>query len=127
MPGKPLLGVTDPLIAETLSVREGVMFAKLRGFSHVVLETDCLEIVNLWNCRSNTRSVIAPILLDIGELASSFTHFVIQHVPRNANIPAHLCARHARPLCVSDSWLSTVPSFLVTSIMADDYGTLFVE
>lgn len=62
---KPLLGVTDPLIAETLALREGVIFAKLRGFQEVVMETDCLEIVNLWNLRSSSRSVVAPILVEI--------------------------------------------------------------
>ena len=45
---KPYLGVTDPLIAEALAVRDGVIFARLRGFSHVLLETDCLEVVSLW-------------------------------------------------------------------------------
>lgn len=30
---KPLPGIMDPLIAETLAVREGVIFAKLRGFT----------------------------------------------------------------------------------------------
>lgn len=44
---KPHPGVTDPLIAEALAARDGVIFANLRGFSHVVLETDSLEVVNL--------------------------------------------------------------------------------
>ncbi|KAE8801746.1 Alanyl-tRNA synthetase [Hordeum vulgare] len=44
---KPHAGVTDPLIAETLALREGVIFASLRGFSDVVMETDCQEVVNL--------------------------------------------------------------------------------
>lgn len=62
---KPLCGITDPLIAESLSVREGVIFGKLHGFSHVIMETDCLEVVNLWNTRCNSYSVVAPILLEI--------------------------------------------------------------
>lgn len=44
---KPHPKVMDPLIAESLSPRDGVIFAKLRGYSHVVMETDCLEVVNL--------------------------------------------------------------------------------
>jgi hypothetical protein len=39
---KPLLGIYDPLIAETLALREGVIVAKLRGFQLVVMETDCI-------------------------------------------------------------------------------------
>jgi hypothetical protein len=44
---KPIHGVTDPMIAEALSLRGGVIFAQLRGFSRVVMEVDCLEILNL--------------------------------------------------------------------------------
>jgi hypothetical protein len=44
---KPYEGVTDPLVAEALSPRDGVIFARLRGFPRVVMEVDCLEVVNL--------------------------------------------------------------------------------
>ncbi|KAK1661752.1 hypothetical protein QYE76_049911 [Lolium multiflorum] len=37
---KPLLGITDPLIAESMALREGVLFARLRGISRVIMETD---------------------------------------------------------------------------------------
>ena len=42
-----LPGITDPLIAEALALRDGVLFAHLRGYSEVVFESDNLEIVNL--------------------------------------------------------------------------------
>ena len=44
---KSLVGVTDPLIAEAMSVQEGVRFANLRGFQVVIIEIDCLEVVEL--------------------------------------------------------------------------------
>jgi ribonuclease HI len=110
---KPLHGITDPLIAESLVVREGVRFAKLRGFYHVVMETDCLEAVQLWNTRHSYRSVVAPILLEIGELASSFISFSIQHILRTVNFPAHLCAKRASTLVVTESWLVETLSFLI--------------
>ena len=72
---KPISGVTDPLIAEALALKEGVLLATLRGFTHVIMETDCLEAVNLWNSRYIDLSVIAPTLSEIGELALSFTFF----------------------------------------------------
>lgn len=65
--------VSDPLIMETLALREGVIFAKLRGLSHVKIETDCLEVVNLWNSRRTDHSVVAPILEEIGGISSGFT------------------------------------------------------
>jgi hypothetical protein len=54
---KPLPGISDPLIAESLSLHEGVLFAKIRGITHVIMETDCLKIVNLKNCRKFCNSI----------------------------------------------------------------------
>ena len=111
---KPYVGISDPLIMEGLSLRDGVRFASLRGFSHVIMEVDCLELVTLWNNRHNSRSMVAPLLLEIGELSVHFSSFVIQHVNMSANLPAHLCAKRARTLNVTDSWLDEAPNFLVS-------------
>jgi hypothetical protein len=119
---KPYPGATDPMVAEALSLRDGVIFAKLRGFSRVVMESDCLEVVNLWNSRAVSRSLVAPVLLEIEGLASSFFTFVIQHVSRSANVPAHLCAKLACSQNETSCWMDTTPSFLVTSCLADNAG-----
>ena len=124
---KPVPGVTDPLIAEALALKEGAIFATLRGYMHVIMETDCLEAVNLWNSRYTDCSVIAPILLEIGELAPSFMSFSIQHVIRTANGPAHLCAKRGLTLTVTESDLDSTPSFLISSLLADCSANAFVE
>ncbi|KAE8808101.1 alanyl-trna synthetase [Hordeum vulgare] len=107
------------LAAEASAVLEGVVIALLCGFAWVQIETDSLEVVNLWNSRRTLRSVIAPLLLDIEELAVSFLSFDIHHVRRHANIPAHLCAKHASTLEVSECWMDSPPGLLVTSLMAN--------
>jgi hypothetical protein len=119
---KPLPGVTDPLIAEAMALHEGVVFAQLRGFSRVVFEVDCLEVVHLWDSRAVSRSVVAPILLDIEGLALNFISFVIQHVNRTANTSAHLCAKQACMQDDTECWMDLVPSFLTISIQADSAG-----
>ncbi|XP_037410398.1 uncharacterized protein LOC119273289 [Triticum dicoccoides] len=65
---KPYVGVSDPLMMECLSLQDGVRFACLRGFPHVIMEVGCLELVKLWQTRHNARSIVAPLLLEIGEL-----------------------------------------------------------
>jgi ribonuclease HI len=55
---KPYESITDPLIAETLALRNGVIFARLRGYPKVVIKTDCLEVVDHW------KSHHALVLLD---------------------------------------------------------------
>jgi hypothetical protein len=124
---KPYPGVTDPMIAEALSLRDGVIFAQLRGFSRVVMEVDCLEIVNLWDSRAVSRSVITPVLLDIEGLASSFTSFIIQHVKRFSNMSAHLCAKLACTQDETSCWMNLVPSFLTVSCQADSGGAVISE
>jgi hypothetical protein len=124
---KPIPGVTDLLIAEAIALKEGVIFATLRGYTHVIMETDCLEVVNIWNSRYTDRSVIAPILFEIGELALSFISFVVQHVIRSANGPAHLCAKRACTLNVTESWLNSTPSFLISGLLADCSANTFVQ
>jgi hypothetical protein len=80
---KPLHGITDPLIAESLAVRGGVLS---RACHH-------REVVNLSNHHHNSRSIVAPLLVEIRELAISFSSFEIQHVIGTSNYPAHLCAK----------------------------------
>ena len=93
----------------------------------MIMETDCQELVQLWNTRHNSRSIVAPILDEIGELAFDFSFFEIQHVTRSANLPAHLCAKRACTLNVTDCWLDETPSFLVSSLLADCRDNSFVE
>jgi hypothetical protein len=123
---KPYPGITDPMIAEALALRDGVIFAKLRGFSRVVMEVDCLEIVDLWDSRAGSRAVVAPILQEIEGLSSSFSSFVIQHVIRTSNTLAHLCAKHACTLETTSAWMELPPSFLVSSLQADTLGAAVV-
>jgi hypothetical protein len=70
-----------------------------------------LEIVNLWNSRHGCRSVVAPVLEEVGELVCRFNSFTIQHVLRSANNSAHLCAKLACTLMGTSSWLDCIPIF----------------
>jgi hypothetical protein len=110
-----------------MALREGVVFAQLRGFQKVAMETDCQEIVDLWNSHHSSRAAVTPILQDIGELESNFILFSIQHVSRSSNQLAHLCAKRACTLIRTDSWVDHIPDFLVVSIQADRSGAVLVE
>ena len=67
---KPYNGLTDPLVAEALALRDDVIFAKLRGYPKVVMETNCPEIVNLWNSPRITRGHARSWLLLFKKLES---------------------------------------------------------
>jgi hypothetical protein len=86
------------------------------------METDCKEVVDLWDSRVGSRAIIAPILQEIEGLVFSFSSFIIQHVIRMANTPAHLCAKRACTLTMTSCWFVTPPSFVPTSLLFDGAG-----
>ncbi|KAF7036572.1 LOW QUALITY PROTEIN: hypothetical protein CFC21_047202 [Triticum aestivum] len=90
------------------------------------MEMDCKEVVDLWNTRHHSRSVVAPILLEIGDLSASFSSFII-NILRLSNLPAHLYAKRACSLQVTEAWTNDVPPFLVSSLMVDCARCAFVE
>jgi hypothetical protein len=116
---KTLPGISDPFIAELMAFQEGVISARLRGYSHVIIQVDCLELVNLWNSRDNNRSIAAPILEELGDIVLDFASFSVIHVGRTLNHPAHLCARRVAAQEGTESWLDESPSFLISSLRAD--------
>ena len=116
---KPLNGVSDPFIAELLAFREGVIFAQLRGMSHVIMEVDSMELVTQWSLRGNSRSVAAPILRELDDIVLSFISFSVRHVSRESNSPAHTCAQRACSIESTECWLDQSPDFLLVSLKAD--------
>lgn len=124
---KPYQGITDPLISEALALRAGVIFARLRGYEKVVMQSDCLELVNLWNSRHDARALMAPILSEILEHSNSFKSLRIHLIPRSANYPALQCAKYASTLDVTEYRLDSAPSIIVTSLLADSAGAVVVE
>ena len=90
---KPYVRVSDPLTMEALSlcdfaykssrILEGDDWERLRG------------VVNLWQSREASWSIIGLLLGEIRELVSYFSYFYIHHVIRSANLPAHLSAKYA--------------------------------
>ena len=64
---------------------------------------------------------------EIREHVLFFKSLVIQHVGRSANVSAHLCAKQASTLHVTECWIDSTPSLLVTSLSADNGGAVSVE
>lgn len=125
----PLEGITDPMIAELLALREGSMFARLRGYSHVIMEMDNLETVDLSSSCKNSRSTAMPIIREIWVIALSLSSFLIQHVSRTANESSHLCATRSQALDVTKSWINSSPDFLVSSLLVDckSFATIVIK
>jgi ribonuclease HI len=120
--GKTYRGISDPLIIETLALRDAVTYARDRGFSRVVFEVDSENLVHLWHNRATDRSMAKNVLDEISELSVFFTVFSLCHARREANQAAHSCAKFASIQDGLFSWDAEPPAFLVHSLQADCNG-----
>jgi ribonuclease HI len=120
--GKTYRGISDPLIIETLALRDAVTYARGRGFSRVVFEVDSENLVHLWHNRATDRSMVKNVLDEISELSVFFTVFSLCHARREANQAAHSCAKFASIQDGLFSWDAEPPTFLVHSLQADCNG-----
>ena len=83
------------------------------GVQQVLLETDCLELVQLWKKKEMRRSIVGTVLKEIEALSLAFQDFSFSHISQSCNKVAHCLARqvtsshrmerwHVTPSCVAD-------------------------
>ena len=77
---------------EALACRDGMKLAAQMGLRRVALETDCLQVVQLWK-KESQRSIIDPILKEMEEISLAFQEFSFSFISRSSNKVAHLLAR----------------------------------
>jgi hypothetical protein len=74
---KPYPGIVDPLTSEALALRDVVVFARGLSFSRILVETDCSQLVRLWENKGTDRSLIGPLLQEISSLSLEFQPFLL--------------------------------------------------
>jgi hypothetical protein len=116
---RPYSGIIDPLTAEALALRDGAVFAKARNFRQVVFETDCSELVRLWDSRRKIKPLITPILEEVSILSLGFQSFSFCFARCSTNNSAHACARYACMNNMAEEWIDGSPGFLHNSLNAD--------
>lgn len=85
--------VSSPLMAESLACRAAIMDAVSSGATHLLLESDCSQLVGAINSRSailEIHGIISDIFLSI----NSFSNFICRFIPRSANVIADGLAKH---------------------------------
>jgi hypothetical protein len=79
----------DALTMEAYACKDGMILAKRNGIDRLCLETDCHELVTLWEQKDGGRSVISPIIMEIQELSVCFQGFSLSYVSRICKKVAH--------------------------------------
>lgn len=83
----------DALSLEAMACRDGMLFGIQLGFRKVAMETDCLQLVQLWKKKEDQRSIVHHILQEMDELRLAFHEFSFSYVSRSCNKVAHVLAK----------------------------------
>ncbi|XP_074270231.1 uncharacterized protein LOC141593178 [Silene latifolia] len=114
--GKVLWGLTvvreaewDPRFAEAMAMLDGLQEARARGHDRVVLESDCLQVIDALVEKHKGRNSFSLLIADILFLCNSFVSVVWSHTSRINNSVAHALA-HILPRVVGKTvWLDVLP------------------
>ena len=103
---------------EALACSDGLVLAQQTGVQKLWLETDCKELVNLWNAGDNQRSTVAELLGEIRELSMGFQDFKFSFISRDCNRVAHVLAKQVTGDAPS-GWWHEGPACIVNLMIAD--------
>jgi ribonuclease HI len=108
---RELSACRDALEAELSAVREGLSLTLHWCTQSIIVEVDCLEIINLVKNEELDRSVNTSLIEEIKTLLK-VRQTCITHVKRGQNISSHYMANYARTSSRTAVWLASGPDGL---------------
>ncbi|KAM6549548.1 hypothetical protein CsatB_021224 [Cannabis sativa] len=116
------LGRVNPEVAEAIGVREALSWIKNRNWPRVVVETDCLTVVQALRSSVHMISLFGQIINECKQLMLELSHVSVFFVKRSANVVAHSFARasHFHSGCIFD--LENVPIELLPCLVTEFDG-----
>ncbi|CAI9760115.1 unnamed protein product [Fraxinus pennsylvanica] len=112
-------GIVDPLLAETLGVREALSWIKSKSLEVQTIEMDALLVYNALQSEGIDNSYFGILTEECRLLAREFPHLKFRWVRRSANQVAHTLAKTAESLHAIVEWFYFPPSFLSSVLIAD--------
>ncbi|XP_074265990.1 uncharacterized protein LOC141588447 [Silene latifolia] len=99
----------EPVVAEAVAMLDGLQEALDRGHRNVVVESDCLHVVDAVKGKRKGRSTFSLIIDAIISLCNSFISVIFLHTSRVNNCVAHALG-HIRPHVIGKTtWLDSLP------------------
>lgn len=90
---KPFMHKTTSALVEALGVREMLSWIRDRGRSKVIVEMDCLQIVQAIKRNEEQLSIFGSIILDCLDLLATLSDVKVEFVSRLVNSIAHNLTR----------------------------------
>ncbi|KAF8653152.1 hypothetical protein HU200_062598 [Digitaria exilis] len=108
--GIPYIHCMDAMTVEACACRDGMKLADKISVAKLCIESDCLELMRLWEIRHACRSTIVPILGEMSELSLRFSDFKLVFASRDCNKVAHEIAKQASSMTETVEWHLEAPS-----------------
>ncbi|XP_074274121.1 uncharacterized protein LOC141597552 [Silene latifolia] len=99
----------EPAIAEAVAILDGVQEGARRGHRDVVVESDCLQVIEDLQSMRHGRSILSAILDDILALSILFSSLRWSHTSRTNNCVAHALAHFNSSFVGKTVWDGDLP------------------
>ena len=120
-----VLGAATPLQAELWGLRQALSLVKDNGWSSVIIESDCLEAINLISGEEDVENHPCRALIRDCRMMSREVAVKLQHVLREANRCADKMAKLGSKQNEKLVRILVPPMELVDDLLADLEGTAF--
>jgi formate-dependent phosphoribosylglycinamide formyltransferase (GAR transformylase) len=81
--------VYDAISTEAHTMKERLILVQSVRCNRIILELDCLEVINIMRERENFLDIVATVIDDFYYLVSDFPRVIFEHSYRKANCVAH--------------------------------------
>jgi ribonuclease HI len=110
--------LVDAPMVEAFALNEGLMLAQHIGGNCLIVQSDCMEVVEIMGNGGFTANLAAAIYDECNIVWSGFEEISIEHLSREANQVAHELARQAM-LTKKCIWDDDPPNFIVDFLAND--------
>jgi hypothetical protein len=109
--------VEDAATADAMVLRDGLIMVEALGCSKLVINSDCVEVIDVMKNGGHTQGPAAAIYEDFFFLCREFNDVIFEHCPRESNFAAHVLARE--PVDDPQLWKDDPPEFIIDVIAND--------
>ena len=104
---------------ESKAIEAGLLFALDIGIRDVVVESDCLLMIQALKGTTTPPSMVSAVTQGILDLSMGFNRVEFSHVKRQGNRSAHVLAKHALGIIDFIAWIEETPCFLEQTLIHD--------
>jgi ribonuclease HI len=114
--------LVDAPMAEAYALKEGLMLAQHIGGNRLIVQSDCMEVVEIMRNGGFTANLAAAIYDECNIVWGRFQEISIEHSSREANQVARELARQAMFTKENCIWDDDPPSFIIPFLSRCNYS-----